>query len=203
MEDSFLAFLLSSTGRGHFPEGDPGSLSLAFSQENALSNLGVVAWACLAITQEAVAGDLQALGQPGLSGKILPSRREEGDGGGGRALLAVGQVYSQPDSCLPLGKSPLPDTPKSFSVPVSPLLHFILSCPPGVLSPVSLVETLSPCALVCLAGFLENTEARLGKLPESGCRCWLHAGALSHPVVREGRSLPMKPSPTFNHLGTW
>jgi hypothetical protein len=65
------------------------------------------------------------------------------------------------------------------------------------------VETLSPCALICLAGFLENTEARLGKLPESGCRCWLHAGALSHPVVREGRSLPMKPSPTFNHLGTW
>lgn len=92
--------------------------------------------------------------------------------------------------------------PKSFSVLVSPLLHFILSCPPGVLSPISLVETLSPCALVCLAGFLENTEAKLGKLPESGCRCRLHAGALSHPVVREGRSLPVKPSPTFNHLGT-
>lgn len=70
--ESFPAFLLASTGRGHIPEGDPGSLSLAFSQENAVSNLGVVAWACNASTQEAVAGDLQTLGQPGLSGEILP-----------------------------------------------------------------------------------------------------------------------------------
>lgn len=56
-EESFPAFLLASTGRGHIPEGDPGSLSLAFSQENAVSNLGVVAWACNASTQETAAGE--------------------------------------------------------------------------------------------------------------------------------------------------
>lgn len=71
-QESFPAFLLASTGRGHIPEGDPSSLSLTFSQENAVLNLGVVPWPCNASIQEAKAGDLQALGQPGLYSKILP-----------------------------------------------------------------------------------------------------------------------------------
>lgn len=71
-EDPFPDFLLASTGRGHIPEGHSSFLSLTFSQENAVLNLDMVAWACNASIQETEAGDLQALGQSGLDSKILP-----------------------------------------------------------------------------------------------------------------------------------
>lgn len=114
-------------------------LSFYLKKQNAVLNLGVVAWACSASTQEAEAGGLQAGGQPRLHARF----------------------------CL---------------------------------SSLCLVETLSPCALACLARFLWNT-GDAGETARKWVQVRTQLRRLSHPVAREGRILPVKPRRAFNHLG--
>lgn len=74
-EDSFPAFLLTSLDEATFLKVTLApclSLHHPTTPQNAVLNLGVVAWAHNASIQETEAGDLQTLGQSGLYSKILP-----------------------------------------------------------------------------------------------------------------------------------